>query len=79
MAPKNRRVTITPSTHRLSVGPLKAPLGTFTAEQLESARELVDAALTKAEEAGDETTAKRLQKDAVEVKAELERRDLSAA
>ena len=77
--PKPRRVTITPSTYRLTVGPLKGPIGTFTVEQLESARELVDVELTKAEEARDETTAKRLQRDANELKNELERRDLSAA
>lgn len=79
MATKNRRVTITPSTHRLSVGPLKGPIGAWTQDQLTSAVELVTAELAKAQRVGDEVLEKRLETDHRELKAELERRDLSAA
>lgn len=74
-----RRVTITPSNHRLSTGPLKGPIGTFTHEQLESSEQLIADALKKAVDAGDEVLTKRLKTDAKELRAELERRNLSAA
>ena len=77
--PKPRRVSITPSTHRLSVGPLKGPIGGFTQEQLASGVELVKAELAKAQRVGDEVLEKRLADDDRELRAELERRDLSAA
>lgn len=76
---KTRTVSITGSTHRLSTGPLKGPVGTFTREQLESSVELIEGALEKARAAVDELALKRLRTDARELRAELERRELSAA
>lgn len=82
MAPKKstRVVTTTSSRHTLSVGPLRhTPIGSMTAEQLESARQLVDAALQKAVDAGDDVTKKRLAADVRQLNTELERREFSAA
>ncbi len=68
------------SRHRLSVGQLKGtPLGAYSQEQLESASELVVREIEKAAETGDEVALKRLTLDADELRAELERRDLTAA
>jgi hypothetical protein len=76
---KPRVITATNSTHVLSVGPLRTPIGTFTLEQLESARELVAQSQDKAEKSGDELTLKRLRADLTQLDAELERREFSAA
>lgn len=68
------------SRHHLSVGQLRhTPLGSYTQEQLESASEVVVREIEKATESGDEVTLKRLTVDADELRAELERRDLTAA
>lgn len=75
-----RVVAATPSTHKLSVGPLReTPVGALTMEQLESAETLIELEQQKAEATGDELRLTRLGDDAFEVKAELERRNLSAA
>lgn len=75
-----RVVTATPSAHKLSVGPLReTPIGAFDLEQLESASTLVDLELDKAQAEGDELRTRRLETDAREVAAELERRSFSAA
>lgn len=68
------------SRHHLTVGPLRhTPLGAYTQEQLESAKEVVTRALDEAIKANDEAGMKRLTTDADELRAELERRRLSAA
>lgn len=68
--------------HTLSVGPLRAtPVGRYTQEQLESARQLVAAELKRLEHSADEGQLSRLEQDLDSVEQELERReaDLGAA
>ena len=75
-----RVVTATNSKHCLSFGPLRqTPLGAQTLEQLQTAEVLLDLEQTKAEATCDEVTRKRLATDERELKAELERREFSAA
>ena len=80
MKTKHRIVTTTNSRHCLTFGPLrKTPIGTMTLEQLESAVQLLEAEEKIANDRSDEMAIKRLAKDASELKAEIERRNLSAA
>lgn len=66
--------------HHITVGQLRhTPLGKYTQEQLESAAELVKLELDKAIASESAEDLKRLTLDADELKAELERRHLTAA
>ncbi len=77
---KTRVVTTVSSTHTLSVGPLRStPIGRMSLEQLESAAELVNQESEKAEQRGDEVALARLRKDGLQLDAEIERREFSAA
>lgn len=68
------------SRHHLTVGQLRnTPLGAYSQEQLESAQEVVTRALDESIKANDEAGMRRLTNDADELRAELERRRLSAA
>lgn len=76
---KTRVVSDTNSSHVLSIGQLKSPIGGWTGEQLESGVGLVTAAQLHAESSHDELAKKRLALDLAQLKAELERREFSAA
>lgn len=69
-------------SHTLSVGPLRGtPVGRYSQDQLESAKQLVAVELKRLEHVADQDTLNRLERDLSVLEAELERRevDLGAA
>ncbi|MBL8924102.1 MAG: hypothetical protein JNJ54_34925 [Myxococcaceae bacterium] len=65
-------------TRTLSVGPLRStPVGKYTQDQLESARQLVAVELKRLEHSADSEALSRLEQDLQAVEEELDRRSVN--